>query len=166
MALWPKQNTHTSNVSSEPNADVTLVSAAILGSPAVAEEVVNGVVTVIGVAEVRAAAAVYQCNYDIDAAGQLTSRGYADYRGDLWEYRQHVQRDDDHYASLLLFMLRSLSTSSRTTLETKPVYLPLKLATDTFALWELVDAVYIHGSIAFQAPPYEGASFYQAGLFA
>ena len=43
----------------EPNADVTLVSAAILGSPAVAEVVV------------RAAAAVYQCNYDIDAAGQL-----------------------------------------------------------------------------------------------
>ena len=130
----------------EPNADVTLVSTAILGNPAVAQVVVNGVVTVIGVAEVRAVAAVYQCNYDIDAAGQLTSRGHADYRGDLREFRHHLQRDDDHYANLLLFMLRSLSTSSRTTLETKPAYLPLKLATDTFALWELVDAVHIHGS--------------------
>ena len=56
----------------------------------------NGVITVIGVAEIRAAAAVYQCNYEIDAAGKLTSRGHADYRADLREYRQHVQRDDDY----------------------------------------------------------------------
>jgi hypothetical protein len=135
----------------EPNADVTLVSTAIIGSPAVASVVVNGVITVIGVAEVLTAPAVYQCNYDIDAAGHLTSRGHADYRGDLREFRQHVQRDDNHYASLLLFLLRSLSTSSRTTLETKPAYLPLKLATDTFALWwESVDAVHVHGSSLFK----------------
>ena len=149
----------------EPNADVTLVSPAILGRPAVAAVVVNGVIAVIGVAEVLAAPAVYQCNYDIDAAGQLTSRDHVDYRADLREYRQHVQWDDDHYGSLLLFMLHSLSTSSRTTLETKPAYLPLKIATDTFALWELVDAVHIHGS-SLSKHRHMKSSVLQAELFA